>query len=210
MKNKILILLLALAVLCPNIYAEEKDPNKLLSGIILTIAGGFVAYSGFRMADITVADMKMQTFVTTTTETTPTWVISTTGTVKNIGNVPFENISVTVIYKDNMGTNIPSGTETISLSYDLEPGASGVFSSYLTGLEYEPVFVSARFYGDYTGIYETSSPETAFVGCAVAAAGVFFICDYIFDLTDLFEQKEIKVQLSMANNGFNLITSKSF
>jgi hypothetical protein len=207
LKNKILLMVLSLAFFCTNIYAKEKDPSKLMAGIILASAGAIVAYSGFQMAEISVPEITTQSFVTVTTGTGP-WDITAQSTIKNTGNVDVENIIMTVIYKDSMGAEITS--ENVSLPDKLAVSGTYTYNSSALGLAAEPLFFSTRFWANYDKTYTTSSPSAAAVGCTIIAAGAFLICDYIFDITDFMEKTDVKVQLSAVNNGLNLMTSKSF
>ena len=74
---------------------------------MLTAAGGLVAYSGFRLVDISAPGVSMPAFTTATAGPGP-WVITTSGTVINTGNVDLKNLTITVYYKDSMGVDIAS------------------------------------------------------------------------------------------------------
>jgi hypothetical protein len=207
LKNKILIILLALAFLCPCLQAKEKEPAKLIMGIFLTAAGGVFAYNGFQMADASWPSMNMPSFVTVTTGTGP-WTVTTSGVIKNTGNVELRNISLTVYYKDTAGAEITNTTTAVSST--LAPGASTSVNFLPYDIAEEPFFFSVKYTADFDRRMQNFNAPVGIAGSALCAAGVFLICDYIFDLTDFLEKNDAKAQLSMINDGFRLMASKSF
>lgn len=208
MKKKIVIMLAAVFILCGQVSAKEKDPNGLLTGIILMSMGGIVAYSGFRMVDISSPILSTQSFTWNDGDPSP-WDATASGVIKNTGNVPLTNIILTVEYKDSMGAIIGSDTVADNKS-SLAVGETSTFSSSYDCNLVQPRFISVRSWHRSATLYENSDLLTGFVGAGVIAAGVFFICDYFFDITDFFEGQEAKVQLSSSFDGVNLTVSKIF
>lgn len=216
MKNKILAALLAVVLAAGQIQAEEqkkeKDPFQLVSGGLLVVVGAMASYLGFNMNNVSLPRISMQSFTWNDSETSPgSWEVSSSGTLQNSGNLDLRNITVTVEYKDFAGVLIQSQTVPIDTKTELlKPAETDTFSSSLTGLAYDPQFVSARFRADFTEEFVNTNITTGVIGSAVAAIGVFFICDYFFNITDFFLKQEIQVQLSALDGGFSFITSKNF
>jgi hypothetical protein len=209
LKNKILVVFIVLIVSGTNIYAKEKDTGKLIAGILLTAAGGVVAYNGFQMDEISFPEMTMASFSTLTTNTGPgQWSITTNGTLKNTGNVDLKNVSVTVIYKDYTGAEIADSTVTYSNTF--APGNTSDLSTSSSNLPDEPLFFSVKYQADFKRLYENNSVSTGIAGAVMAAGGIFLICDYFFDFSDYFEQNGMKVSLAAMNNGLSFMTSKTF
>ena len=207
LKNKVLLICMIMVLSSPGVYAKERDAGKLIAGVLLTAAGGLMAYNGFQPADISSPDLSMASFSTVTTGTGP-WSITTNGTIKNTGNVDLKNVNVTVIYKDSTGAEISSST--VAYGNTIATGNTSGLSTTSTGLGSDPVFFSVKYQANFNRLYETYSVSTGIAGSVIAAGGIFLICDYFFDLSDFFEQKGVNVHLTAMNDGLSFMTSKTF
>lgn len=204
MKNKIVLILIFLLFCGQSIYAKEKDTAKLIAGILLTAAGGVVAYNGFQPVDVSFPDLSMASFATVTAGTT----ITTDGTIKNTGNVGLKNVKVTVIYKNSSGAEITDST--VDYSGTIAPDASEPLYIGPMDIGTEPYFFSVEYRADFNRLYENNSVSTGIAGSVMIAGGIFLICDYFFDFSDFFEQKGVSVGLAAVNNGLSFTAAKAF
>jgi hypothetical protein len=151
--------------------------------------------------------MDMQSFTTVTTGSGP-FTISANGTIMNTGNVDLRNIKITVYYKDTLGADITNTITAVSAPLAIGGSASVPIPAAIMGPE--PLFFSVKYRADFDRKLENYSVPAGAVGSVIFATGVYFICDYIFDISDFLDKNDAKVQLSAVNDGFSLITSKRF
>lgn len=205
--KKLIAFFLIILFLNININAAQKDMTKLVGGLTLTGIGSILIYWGFSFKSTSIAEITMQSFTWNKNYNT-SWEEDYNGTIKNSGNTDLSNIKLHITFKDINYNYISQ--QTIAGPDTLKTGQIYSFSdSYDTGT-IEPGFVSVSYSASFMEDLETRDLYIGISGIAVAAAGLFFIADYIFDFTGSLEQKSISINLIPDYSGIKMYAYKKF
>jgi len=205
--KKFLSLSIIFLIITANINAAQKNLTKLVGGTALTGMGAILMYWGFSFQDTSIPRITMQSF-TWAKKFNTTWEENYSGTIKNSGNVELSNIKLYLTFKDTNGIFI--STQQIAGPDVLGTGDKYNFSnSYDTG-SVEPGTVSVLYSASFSEMLENRNIAIGITGIAVAACGLFFMADYLFDFTEPLKENNVSMEITPCFAGIKLITSKTF
>ena len=92
----------------------------------------------------------------------------------------------------------------------LELGQGDTYSVSLDCGVTEPYYASVEYSVDYDELWESKSISAGVTGSILAAAGVYLICDYFFDITDVLNKNFFKINIQSNNDGLAILACRSF
>jgi len=187
----------------PKSYAGSKGSLwKLIGGIVL-IAGGTVwAVDSFKQGDITNPKLDLSDW-TWSAENNGSWQADASGTVRNTGNVPLEDVKIYVTYYDASNIFLGRGWSYLD-TYWRQPFPVGAVSPWhmsTYNLLGQPVTAEiSATYNAYVKKYETKSAIQGTAGIAVGLVGVYLVYDYFRDLGFFGRLEEKGIDIRLVNN----------
>lgn len=208
----VILFLCRVIILTPTkSYGENKGSLwKLIGGIVLTGAGTYLAVDGFKRVDISDPKLDLSNW-NWSKEKIISWWVDASGTVKNTGNVPLEDVKIYVTYYDTSNNYLGRDWAYLD-TYWLEPLPKGAVDSWDTtgdtgSTEPERAEISAIY--TYEKKYETKNVIEGSAGIAVGLVGIYLIYDYFRDLGYFakLEKKGIDVRLVNRPGSIYLLAS---
>ncbi len=154
-------------------YSEPKSKYRILYGILLILGGGFLTYDGFRTVktDISNPNVTME-FASTRSQGAfgggPAYIVNSTGTIVNTGNVALNNVRVQITYNNTQGNAVSSlGTPIVynsnggySINLDMNQAEVWTNRQGYTSTEASNNPWPGSGFGPFYGTYPSASGET--------------------------------------------------
>ncbi len=175
---------------------------KLMGGIVLIGGGTFWAVDSFKRGDISNPKLDLSDW-TWSPEENGSWRVDASGTVRNTGNVPVEDVKIYVTYYGDSNKFLERDWGYLN-TYWRQPFPVGAVSSWhisTYNLPSEPkrAEISAT-YDAYVKKYETKSAIQGTAGIAVGLVGVYLVYDYFRDLGFFGKLEEKGIDIRLVNN----------
>ena len=175
---------------------------KLMGGIVLIAGGTLWAVDSFKQGDISNPKLDLSDW-TWSAEENDSWQVNASGTVRNTGNVPLEDVKIYVTYYGDLNEFLERDWSYLD-TYWRQPLPVGAVSSwrittYNVPTEPEKAEISAT-YNTYVKKYETKSALQGTAGIAVGLVGVYFVYDYFRDLGFFGKLGEKGIDIRLVNN----------
>ncbi len=184
-------------------YAGSKGSLwKLIGGIVLIGGGTYWAVDSFKQGDITNPKLDLSDW-TWSKEDNGSWQADASGTVRNIGNVPLEDVKIYVTYYGDSNQFLEKDWSYLD-RYWYQPFPVGAVSSWQKStydLSGEPMRAEiSATYDTYVKKYETKSAIQGTAGIAVGLVGVYLVYDYFRDLGLFGRLEEKGIDIRLVNN----------
>jgi len=194
-----------LAIITPaKSYGGSKGSLwKLMGGIVLIVGGTLWAVDSFKQGDISNPKLDLSDWTWSPVDSDSSWQVNASGTVRNTGNVPLEDIKIYVNYYDTSNHLLERGWSYLD-TYWRQPFPVGAVSSwhkstYNLSIEPTRAEISAT-YNVYVKKYETKSAIQGTAGIAVGLVGVYLVYDYFRDLGFFGKLEEKGIDIRLVNN----------